>query len=979
MGHLCDDLPLFMDGDLPAARAELFRQHLPDCASCQRAFADALRTELLTAPPRQEDPARVTGAPPPRRIPRWLPPVAVGASLLAVLLVLLSTVSRQDAIPTEDTWLAEAPKRQLPARLSHPEARRYRPLRNTPMGASTASTELPYASLGALQRKGDRQGQATVILLRGAPGEAQRALDLLEPLDASPEVDSDRAAALLIMGEFEAALARADAALSVRPGYSPALWNRALALVELGLPGFALQNFEEVANQEEAGWADEARDRARHLREQMAKSQSRWNDVQEEGARLAQPGPHSLSSEARQSPSTRMHFYIAVWSAPTRERVLELRSVARDLDAQATGRILETYVERVAALDFTRRGPLVQKYLALEDAVSPAPQQEELRASVRASRGNEDLLVGMLLRLNATKHHLDTFTQAARALKDPWFDLLVAQERGKAEVAAGHFDQAAHVLREAHTRCPAPGLEYRCMWLQLELSNLFLQRSQPEEARDYATSGWQSARQFNEWWLEGSLLWNLAQVARYMNDSALARARYGEYLARDAKQLPDISRRVHQHLADVALHELQVDEARRELRAALATRLPLSFSGAFTLADLSRLSPEPEDATHLERALKEAEPQLTPGARVIATHIRGRFLLARAPAQGRALLERAIEESTQPALAEDPGAARARTYSYTSLLMDAGHQGNFTQALEWSERERGLGLPRMCMLLASADSERTLFIARGTSGQVVGDYDDSRRRPLPEGSLRGVVPEGVLAPLRACPQVEVLARPPLHGRPGLLPDDMAWSYLLRTTTERPSPPMRGRHLAVHAVETPREYKLPRFNPWEPSFTAQEERIELTGSAATPERVLAEMREATEIDLMVHGKNAGSLEASSLVLAAGNKGAELHARDVRATPLKGAPFTVLAACQGAATAYSALEPLNLPAAFMKAGARGVLAATEEILDREAMSVFTTIRERIRQGDTPAIALRDERQRWLRDNPNSKWIHSVLLFE
>ena len=978
MGRPCDDLKPFMDGRLSVQRAEAFRQHLPDCAHCQREFADFLQLELLASPSEEGDDHWGEGLSSPRRGPRGWPLAAAGSCLLVLLLVFGGVLLQRSAAPAEDIWLARSPTRLLSARLSHPEALQHRPLRDTPMGTSAASEELPYAALDALKRKKDLQGQATVFLLRGDPGEAQRALSLLGLLAASPEVDSDRAAALLLVGRFEEALARADAALSARPGYAPALWNRALALVELGLPGFALQNFEEVAEQKEPGWVDEARDWVKRLREQTTGSQSRWDEVQKEGARLAQPGPHSLSSESIQAPSIRMHLYIAVWSAPSRERVLELLPVARELDGQATGRVLEDYIERVAALDFAQREPLVQGYVALLADKPSVPRQEELLARIRASRGNEDLLIGVLLRLDATLRHLDSFDQAARGIKDPWFELLLQQERGKAKVAAGHLEQAAHILREAYARCPSPGLEYRCMWLELELSSLFLQRSQPEEAREYAMHGWRTAREFNEWWLEGSLLWSLAQVARYMNDAPLARARYGEYLARDTTQSPDTLRRVHQHLAEVALHELRVEEGRRELNAALATRLPLSFNGAFTLAELSRLSPAPEDGAQLERALEAASPKLTPGERVIATHVRGRFFIEREPERGRELLWQAIRESGDPDLAEDPGAARARTYSYTSLLMAAGRQGAFHQALEWSEQERGLALPRTCLLLASADSERTLFIARGVSGQVVGDYDDARRHPLPM-DLRGVVPEKLLAPLRACPQVEVFARPPLHGRPGLLPFDMAWNYLMRAALDRPTPSQHGRHLAVHAVDAPREYKLARLNPWKPSFSDQESRLELTGAEATPERVRTEMREATEIDFMVHGNNAGSLETSSLVLAQGEKGAELHAKDVRDTPLRGAPFIVLAACRAAATAYSTQAPLSLPAAFMKAGARGVLAATEEIPDREAMSVFTAIRERIRQGDAPAIALRDERLRWLRIHPDSTWIHSVLLFE
>ncbi|ATB35238.1 hypothetical protein CYFUS_000650 [Cystobacter fuscus] len=965
-----------MEGELPPERAELFRQHLPDCARCQRELANFLQLELLTKRHLEMDEGRAEAQPTPWRVPRWLPPFA-GAALMLVLLVVAGRfVYPRVVAPTEDVWLTATTERLLPARLSHPKASNYRPLRDRLMGPREKLEALPYSALDELRRN-DPWGEATAFLVRNEPGAVQRTLQILESLGSSPELDSDRAAALLLDNEFEKALVAADAALSARPGYAPALWNRGLALMELGLPWFAAQSFEEVASQQEPGWAEEARDRARHLREQEAERQSRWKDVQTDGDELTRPGLHALSSDFSQAPSARLHFYIAVWSAPSRDRVLELLPLARELDVRATGHVLEDYVQRVSKSDFTRRERLVQEYVALKGTRPAVQEQEKLIASLRGSSGNEDLLLGVLLRLEETARHLDAFAEAVKMLEDPWFDLLVEQERGKAEKAAGHFDRAARTLREAHARCPSPGLEYRCMWLELELSSLFLQRIQPEEAREYATRGWETARAHNEWWLEGSLLWNLAQVSRYVNDAPLARARYGEFLARDSDK-PDVLRRVHQHLAEVAFHELRVEEARRELNAALATGQPLSFNGAFALADLSRLSPAPTDEAQLEAALEKAQPGLTPGERVIATHVRGRFFIERDPVRGHELLWRSIEESTDAALQQDPAAARARTYSYTSLLMDAGRHAAFAQALEWMERERGLALPRTCVLTASADSERTLLIARGAGGEVVGHFDDSRRQPLPM-DLIGVVPETLLTSLRVCPQVEVLARPPLHGRPGLLPLDMAWSYLTRTTPDQTPPPTRGRHLAVHAVETPREYHLPRLNPWVPSFASGEVRLELTGTEATPERVLGEMRGATEIDLMVHGKDNGSLDTSSLVLAQGREGAELRARDVRAATLSGSPFVVLAACRAAATAYSTQEPLSLPAAFMKAGARGVLAATEEIPDRAAMAVFTSIRERIRQGAPPSVALRDERLRWRQEHPGSTWLDSVLLFE
>jgi cellulose synthase operon protein C len=279
------------------------------------------------------------------------------------------------------------------------------------------------------------------------------------------------------------------------------------------------------------------------------------------------------------------------------------------------------------------------------------------------------------------------------------------------------------------------------------------------------------------------------------------------------------------------------------------------------------------------------------------------------------------------------------------------------------------------------DSERTLLIALGGSMELTGHSDQSRRQRLPQ-RLDGLVPERLLAALRSCEKVEVLARPPLHGRAGLLPPDMAWSYLTRTTApRRPTQAGSAVHLVVSVaeVEPPKGLALKRLNTWTPSFGQEEQPLMLSGDRATPSRVLSAMRTATEIDLVAHGVINADADASYLLLAPEQDGQELGALEVAAASLEGAPFVVLAACHGAHTMYSLDVPFSLPAAFIQAGARGVLAATEEIPDLDAGRFFNAIREHIRSGMPPALALRHERMRWLQSDRKASWIESVLLFE
>ena len=213
----------------------------------------------------------------------------------------------------------------------------------------------------------------------------------------------------------------------------------------------------------------------------------------------------------------------------------------------------------------------------------------------------------------------------------------------------------------------------------------------------------------------------------------------------------------------------------------------------------------------------------------------------------------------------------------------------------------------------------------------------------------------------------------------MLRPELAWSYLTRSSPPRAPRPGPAVHLVVSSVDLPPEANLKQLNPWHASFGAEEQRQELSGAEATPSRVLEAMKDATEIDLVTHGVLNAYADSSYLVMAPGQEGWELSVAAVRGASLQGAPFVVLAACHGAHSTYSVDDPLSLPAAFIEAGARGVLAATVQIPDLEAQAFFNAVRERMRSGTAPALALRDERMRWQREGRGKDWVNSVLLFE
>lgn len=980
MTSLCVDVELFVDGELPPERAEAFRNHLPDCARCQQEVANLLQLEVLGQEHFERAEAQVA-AEPPRFAPsaRWRPQTLVVAAALVSVLVAIALAVRPEATPAPrgDIWLAQRPQRPLEVRLSHPETDHYRPPPSRMMGTGEPSKDSSLQELSALE-KSDPLGLLAAWLVREDLKQAEGVLRRLEEQGPSADLDNYRAALALLQGKPALALGHTARALEQVANHPQALWNQALALEQLHLPLLAAQTFGKVAALKEHGWAEEAAQRAERLQRSVSERHTHWQAVFKSGRALLEDAPSSLPEGFSQTPIARLLFYDAVRASSSREQVLALLPLARQLDARAGGQVLERFVHRVAQADFSRRAPLAREYAALaRDNFRKEPQRAlQLLEKLRTS-GEDDLLMGALANMHPTGRQLELFEEKAAAGGDPWFQLLAAQERAKAEREAGNWSQATRTLLDALGRCPARGLEYRCISLERDLSGLYLQSHEIDAARQHADTGLRQARDNGEWFLERDMLWHLAQLDRYANNAPLARAYYEELLERESTN-EDIVRRVHQHLADIEWHELRVDAARHEIDAALATGKPLSLSGAYSLSDISRLKGTPQDETHLTFALDSAAPKLSKGERVLATHVLGRFFIEHEPVRGQDLLRRAIEDSGLPELEEEPTARRARAYSFTSLVMDAGRRGDFEEVLRLLAHERGQELPRQCLLAASVDSERTLLLVRDASGKLIGRYEDTRRHPLPL-RLEGLVPEALLQPLRTCQKVDVLARPPLHGRAGILPPEMAWSYLTRTAPPRLPRTGPKVHLVVSEVELPQGSSLPRLNPWTPSFGPEEKQVLLKGTRATPSNVLDAMQEATEIELVTHGIINDRSNASYLLLASGPEGAELRLPQVRELSLRGAPFVMLAACHAAHTSYALHEPLSLPAAFIEAGARGVLAATEKIPDQEANAFFNAIRERMREGTDPALALRNERMKWLREGRLAKGFDSILLFE
>jgi tetratricopeptide (TPR) repeat protein len=841
------------------------------------------------------------------------------------------------------------------------------------MGGESSTEKLPRAELARLEEQGDYRALAAVYLAWNRP---EQALDALEMLDKdSPDVQSDRAAILLAQRKYEDALHVLDPLLMAHPGHRQARWNRALTLVEFGLPLLAARDFQELARQNEEGWAQDARERAEKLVSAAQERRARWRAAVGAGEALISTGSLPQNAQQERSPLLRLYFYDAVRTRTSPEQVLALLPLAKTLDEESGGDALQRYVRRVSQRDFSQRAPLAREYARLLPVFTTDPAVPEF--ITRLLRSNEgDLLIGALVKADAVSQHLETFEARVRELGDPWFDILAAQKRADADIRAGNFRDAVTVLERARQQCASAHVTYRCVDLQLDLAHLYAKLLQPEEVRQHARQGWELSRSNSLHSKELQFLKLLSTAASLRNDLPVARS----YLLESLETYPgdrEEARYVYQNLAHLELYALNFDRARAAIDQAIATGLPLTPFGASALADTARQRPAPGDEAAMNQAITAAGP-LEKGERALALRHLGNFYVERDRVKGRGLLRDAIREA-EVAGEKDETARHARTYSYTSLILDDAKANDFDAALALFGEELRLDVPRRCVLALTEDTERSLLVVRGADGTTRGYYEGTRTQRLPR-DLSGFVPQEALSALAPCEKVEALIRPPLQGRSGLLPPSFTWSY--RTRREAPRAPQgKPTHLVVMNVQYDRERNLPPLS-WTPAFGQEEDARSIEGAEATPSRVLRAMEDASEIDLVTHGLVSPVSEASYLVmakegLAPGSD--ELRVPRIREAKLRGAPLVVLAACDAGRTAPILYEPVSLPNALLKAGARAVLAATRPIPDLEASEFFNAVRARIRQGALPAVALREERMSWLQQNRGAAWLDSVLLFE
>jgi hypothetical protein len=996
MTDACETLHAYVDGELDAAELGAFEAHLASCDDCTAelprllALMSALDAAAASSAPAGakrlvvidggSDAAGRKARTLPRRPrrPLWIAGgAAVAVAAAAVVIVGLPPTKPPPVVSLRSEL---QPTRLLEARLSYPGTGDHRRL-DVDRGA-TRGEPISMDSRVRLERAKDWHGLAVASLLAG---ERERAAQLFAQVPPSPHADSDRAALELVDGSQEAlerALEDVDRALAQLPNDPAALWNRALVLVGLNLPMAAAREFDRVAALGEQGWAVEARDRAKVLRDTVVRRKTRWRQAYDAGRKVLD-GDVAVPTELVGITGTMtIAFYDAVRSAPSRDRALALLPLAQALDAAYGSDRLTAYVHKIAASDFRIRKPLADAYRELAVQV---PARDAVDAFLKriAATGADDLKMGAMVRGGVVGAHLEDYQRLAQATRDPWFVAIAEQETAKAEIARGQVAAAERRLRDALGFARGQRLAYRALLLEGDLTNLQRTQLKLAQAGEELQTEFRAATSAGEWILEMSALADLGanHLDRYAN--RLARAYMTEILERSESGLAtganasyDCARRAYGHLglANISLLLLDPDRAREEV-----SRAP-NCGRTFLLepviwSELYRRSHRDDDARLARASLAalRAAPEQVAGQDALLVHFEGILAMEVDRAAGQRLLREAIAKAGHNA---GSYYVKARAYSFSVLALDAGRASEFAEVIALLAETLEVPKPERCALAIAVQDERTVVAFSDARGQTGGSFSASRKSP--ELDVSGLVPPATVERLRACERVAVMTGAPVLGTGHLLPQDLAWSYTLARSTS-PAPVSTGKRVVVANPLPPPDLKLAPLGPVpDESNTGA---VLLRGADATPSRVLLAIRDASVVEFHTHGFIANDVsEASYLVLSPEVDGRyAMTARDVAQIKLDAAPLVILGACHAATSSRTLEGGMGLAEAFLRAGARAVVASPDAVPDLGARTFFAAVRDRVTHGTDPAVAVRDERARLLAASPDNAWVAGIVVFE
>lgn len=984
----------------------------------------APEVEVPTAAPVPARPSVPELAPPPPTTPGWLtwvaplralftPPRAFGMASAAAMVLLLVLAWRT----VERPFIAEGISRGVEVRFAHRLAGAYRPY-DPPRSAGAQLLAPSSWAMAWLDLRGDRHGTAIGHALAGSLDLAQSEL---AAGGETAERLSDRAAVAIVAfdrsqgtlrksqsGLLNQALTWTERALELRPGYAPALWNRGLALKRLGLTLHAAETFEQVARLREAGWSQEAERIAKDLRsrdDSLPQSLRQWGRARDAGEAWVLRGEAPPQDLLTRFPGLmRLYFYDAARAAPSLERAAALRSVAHALDEQTGRAVLAPYLDRVLHSDFSQRAPIAADYAALFSQPNrPEPEVRKLLAGA-SEIAAWDIWLGAarlsgLLRRDALvqkeyAQRLDQMPEDAAWFRAIFTEASVAEQIDKlASTDRDSANRLEQVLNLALAEQEAAPTHFRTLHLKRLLVALYERAYRLREAQQVAEDVREAALAHSELGHAYEVLWDLTEISRQRQELPLAGAYVRELLlvhsltaAGDARpeafaeKLDCEPQRFYgETRATLALPRGQADVAEHEL-STLRASCPNSLTGlgVAVLADLphfgrSTLAEEPRVRAWFDRLCGQGCSQPTPHYQL------GSYLLNNGRAEhGLPHLQRAIDLALARR-SDDVEDRKALAYARRSLILNDGAQGHYEQALRGLSKSLDAEVPKICSVGIARDDRLELVITQDAAGQLQGHF----RRDAPNATQNTLtIPPQWIAALQPCARVDVLALPPDYGRASILPANIAWAYRLGAQQTRVD--VKGGHpVAVTQVQPPVSAGLTLL-AGTTLGVEEHDAVILRGAQATPRQFLSALPQASEIVIDAHGlREAGGLDSARLALSAEPGGTAdsylLTADQVSQVQLRYQPAVYLATCHGAMGAPYLHTQSSLLAAFRRAGARAVIASTEQIPDAEGSALFRRLRERVQAGQQPAIALRDERMRVRSQGAAAQWVDSLIATE
>jgi len=939
----------YFDGGLAAADEPAAIEHLATCAQCQRALGDAVAIDavLSTVP-------RGAAVAPARR--RWPIVVALAGAVAVAASAIVIVRGSGSGARTPQVAIELPRERAVEARFAGAQFAAHRPL--AVLRGDRAKEPISLATLAELERRGDPRA---LIAALAASGDVGRARDLAAALPADAAADSDRAAIALAEQQPERALEHATRAVDRDPQLAAAWWNLGLAARDLRLFRVARAAIARVEARGEPGWADEARVQLAALDRELAPEVA-FADFDARARAMVDGGAPITVEDVRRFPAFARVYVIDATRVAAGAELERLRPLADELDAQSGTPLIAAALARAAAADPAVRAAFAPRYRAVVARTATADELATLVADLRAAGpGVADLLASTIILGGQTTAMFPLLRTTVAPWGDPWFDLVV--ERADLRMRyPGRDLRAQPLLAAAHARCPA-WASVRCGQLAQDLAQLLFDTGRTHEAEVWARRAVDAYVRAVAPVHVATARALLGDIHRNLGRNARARAELDEVVRAEPGCALERFARVLQ--ADLAFAAGDWEGVRAGLPPAVpppACGSNIELQALATATDLARRTGDPRDRVRAEAWIAAARAGRDPDREGFALIATARLAPGADGAPVMAWL------AANPATADAARRQGVRAWGFTTLIADAGARGDWAGVLAAADLERHAGPPAPCTVVASVDDGAITVAARTPTG-TLGEH----RRVEPSAlASTTIVPATITQALATCTGVALVARPPLHGRGDLLPPALPWWFAGDAPARSPGSPVRA--IEVTSPRPP-EIELPALPP--PGPSTQPFAQSLTGTDATPSRVLAALATATYAELHVHGiASAHDDDATYLALSPDADGTfALRAGAVRRAKLAKAPLVVLAACRAAAVAPSLRERWSLPDAFLAAGASAVVAVDVAIPDASARAIFDELHRRVAAGEPVERALAAIRQA---AGPDAAWARRLVVF-